>query len=175
MMPSESTTRPPTPRRPLPPGRSRSAGRTQSNSWDLAFELISSYAEVATKWEQPPDLSNNGVDVNDTEYPGILNPPPYLLADDFKCVSTGPLTHITIWGSWTNDYETPQNARFTLSIHSDIPAHGTNHSRPGPLLWQQTFLPGEYLHQWAAVAAYRGLADAADQLLLAGRPRLLAG
>ena len=120
----------------------------QTNSWDLAFELISSYSAVVTKWEQPPDLSDAGIDVNDTEYLGLLNPPPYLLADDFKCQSSGPITHITIWGSWTNDYETPQNLVFTLSIHSDIPAQGTNHSRPGTLLWQQTFLPGQYSHRW---------------------------
>jgi hypothetical protein len=119
----------------------------RTNSWDLAFELVSRYDETITKWEQPPDLSVTGVDVNDTDHAGMPIPPPYLLADDFKCQSTGPLTDITIWGSWTNDWETPQNLWFTLSIHSDIPAHGTEPSRPGPLLWQQTFLPGQYLYQ----------------------------
>ncbi len=120
----------------------------RTNSWDLAFELISSYTELVTKWEQPPDLSNNGLDVNDTHYVLPTNLPPYLLADDFKCRSTGPLTDITIWGSWTNDYETPSNLWFTVSIHADIPAFLTNHSRPGPLLWQQTFLPGQFGYQW---------------------------
>jgi hypothetical protein len=118
----------------------------QTKSWDLAFELVSSYSETVTKWEQPPDLSSTGIDVNDTSYDG-MNPPPCLLADDFQCHSTGPLTDITIWGSWTNDWETPQNLWFTLSIHSDIPAKGTTNSMPGQLLWQQTFLPGQYLYQ----------------------------
>ena len=118
----------------------------QTKPWDLAFELISSYTELVTKWEQPPDLSPTGIDVNDTSY-GMPNPPPYLLADDFQCHSTGPLTDITIWGSWTNDWETPQNLWFTLSIHSDIPSQGTTNSMPGQLLWQQTFAPGEYGYQ----------------------------
>lgn len=119
----------------------------KTNSWDLAFELVSHYEHTTIKWEQPPDLTASGIDVNATSYPGVTNPPPYLLADDFQCHSTGPLTDITIWGSWTNDYETPQNLWFTLSIHSDVPAQGTNHSRPGPILWQQTFMPGQYLYQ----------------------------
>src|SRR5881628_2400901 len=52
------------------------------------------------KWVQMPDLQN-GMDVLDTFSP-IL---PYnkILADDFKCTQTGPITSIHIWGSWLND------------------------------------------------------------------------
>ena len=115
-----------------------------TNSWDLAFELGSSYTNVLYKWEQPPDLSAAGIDVNDTAYT-YQPPPPYLLADDFLCTSTGPLTDISIWGSWTNDWvPDPSMVSFTLSIHSDIPDPddpGPQFSMPGQLLWQKTFGP----------------------------------
>jgi HYR domain len=123
-----------------------------ANSWDLAFELVSSYTNTSTKWEQPPDLSPAGIDVNDTSY--FAPPPlPYLLADDFQCNATGPLTDITIWGSWTNDLvPSPDFVSFTLSIHKDVPVSPTNaYSIPGQLLWQQTFGPGQYQLQMIPV------------------------
>ena len=29
--------------------------------------------------------------------------PPYILADDYLCTQTGPITEIHIWGSWYHD------------------------------------------------------------------------
>jgi hypothetical protein len=107
---------------------------------------------VLYKWDQPPDLTMWGMDVNATRHTNPPPPQPYLLADDFPCTSTGPLTDITIWGSWTNDLiPSHQFVSFTLSIHRDIPANSlppffTNHSMPGPVLWTNTFGPGQY--QW---------------------------
>jgi hypothetical protein len=114
----------------------------QSNSWDLAFELISSYATTVSKWEQPPDLTQTGIDVNDSAEPS----PPFLLADDFRCTNPGPLTDITIWGSWLNDQlpDSPSNVIFTLSIHSDIPVGPGGYSMPGQLLWTNAFYPGQF-------------------------------
>ena len=93
------------------------------------------------KWIQRPDLTPNGIDINGTE--------PYVLADDFLCTQTGPLTDIHVWGSWLYDYlpfgEDPMAVEFTLSIHKDIPAGPDNdYSRPGELLWIQKFHPGEF-------------------------------
>ncbi len=117
---------------------------TPEDSWDLAFELISSYQNTVSKWEQPPDLQTTGLDVNDSVEPQ----PPYLLADDFQCTATGPLTDITIWGSWYHDLlpGNPTNVIFTLSIHSDIPAQQspTGYSMPGAMLWMHTFQPGQF-------------------------------
>jgi len=48
------------------------------------------------KWVQYPDLSDMGMDVKATG--------PYVLADDFECTQTGPLTQIHIWGSWYHDF-----------------------------------------------------------------------
>ena len=97
------------------------------------------------KWVQLPDLSPTGIDVNATE--------PYILADDFLCQQTGPITDIHIWGSWLDDYypwgEMPDDVVFTLSIHEDIPdpdpGDPTTYSMPGQVLWYRTFQPGEFV------------------------------
>lgn len=124
-----------------------------TNSWDLAFELVSSYTNVIEKWYQPPDTYSTGWDVNDTDY-GVPNPAPTLLADDFACRVTGPVTDISIWGSWRENLVPPVPvATFTLSIHKDV----TNvFSMPGPVLWTNTFGPGQYQETPAQVYDLEG-------------------
>ena len=116
---------------------------TETDSWDLAFELISETEIMAAKWWQVPDLTPEGMDVHASDNPNA--PPPNLLADDFQCTSQEPITHITIWGSWTNDFDW-QNVIFKLSIHDDIPASQspTGYSMPGALRWQRNFSPGQF-------------------------------
>jgi hypothetical protein len=129
----------------MPPGWDPIFWPTPTNWWDLAFELISSTTGRSVKWEQVPDLSTNGMDVHATFNPGA--PPPFLLADDFRCTHMGPITNITIWGSWTNDVDW-FNTIFTLSIHDDIPTNisPTGYSMPGLIRWQMTFVPGQYVY-----------------------------
>ena len=92
------------------------------------------------KWVQMPDLIN-GMNVLATD--------PMLLADDFLCTQTGPITDIHVWGSWLDD-QIDLNARFKLSIHSDVPATPTSHSYPGPELWSGVFDASQYLvNPWA--------------------------
>ena len=92
------------------------------------------------KWQQLPDTSETGIDINCTE--------PFILADDFLCEEPGRLTTIRIYGSWRGDYwpwnEDPYAVDFTLSIHADIPAGtgGIDYSRPGDVLWLYTFPAG---------------------------------
>ena len=94
------------------------------------------------KWEQPPDLSPFGIDVNASE--------DLILADDFLCRQTGPLTHIRIWGSWFMDElplgQDPTAVQFTISLHRDIPAEEspTGYSMPGEPRWWREFLPGQF-------------------------------
>ncbi|MBN2563811.1 MAG: hypothetical protein JXQ75_23090 [Phycisphaerae bacterium] len=100
--------------------------------------------EQPYKWLQMPDLSPMGIDVSATQ--------PYILADDFLCTVTGPITDIHIWGSWLNDHipfgDFPDAVRFTLSIHKDIPdpepGNPDTYSMPGEVLWVRTFYPGEF-------------------------------
>jgi hypothetical protein len=101
------------------------------------------------KWLQLPDLStapSTGVDVDCTDHPG--GGPHRIVADDFLCTSTGPITDIHIWGSWRGDYlpsgTNPNAVSFRLSIMADVPAGTGNYSHPDGILWQYTFAPGTY-------------------------------
>jgi|CXWL01.1.fsa_nt_gi hypothetical protein len=94
------------------------------------------------KFYQLPDETLTGPTPNGLD---VLATFPKILADDFLCVSPGPITDIHLWGSWLNDNVYP-GARFKLSIHADIPAGtgGVAYSRPGQLLWSRVFGPGYY-------------------------------
>ncbi len=79
-----------------------------------------------------------------------------VLADDFLCTQAEPITDVHIWGSWFNGYLPEElaggnpsalNVSFTLSIHADIPGDtpgGPGYSRPGELLWEETFEPDQF-------------------------------
>jgi hypothetical protein len=87
------------------------------------------------KYLQSPNLQ--GLDV--------WNSGPWMLADDFICTNSGPITDIHIWGSWLNDSVDSNSLTFSLAIYDNVPVNATNnYSHPGNLLWQQTFAPGQY-------------------------------
>lgn len=97
--------------------------------------------EPVIKWEQPPDLTDLGMDVNATFI---------TLADDFPCEVTGPIEEIHIYASWLEDIAPgqPDNVTFRLSFHSDIPADPpAYHSRPGERLWFRDFRQGDYTYE----------------------------
>ncbi|MGA1979037.1 MAG: PEP-CTERM sorting domain-containing protein [Sedimentisphaerales bacterium] len=107
------------------------------------------------KYVQMPDLSTNGVDVHCTSHGTSIAK----LADDFLCTTTGYVTDIHIWGSWSGDYLPHQegsasaaNASFRLSIYSNIPADGQGYSSPGETLWQHDFSPGDFTVRQYATA-----------------------
>lgn len=84
---------------------------------------------------QLPDL--DGYDVCAT-FPGVV-------ADDWQCSATGPVTDVHVWGSWAFDMPGVIES-VHISIHDNIAAgvNGLNFSRPGDLLWQRDFLPGQF-------------------------------
>ena len=123
--------------------------------WFAAVVAVSSLVAMAdwepgmpSKWVQLPDLTPNGMDVNATYQLGAQPNYPYIkvLADDFLCRETGPITSIHIWGSWLNDMVNP-NTVFRLSIHGDVPAGvDAPYSHPAPgYLWEQEFGVGQYV------------------------------
>ncbi len=120
------------------------------------------------KWVQMPDLSPQGMDINASfEQQVGAFPQLIVLADDFRCTSTDPITDIHLWGSWKNDLlpevfdptlpapflrPDPGAVTFNLSIHADIPAdqNPLGFSKPGELLWSHVFNPGEFTARpWA--------------------------
>ena len=121
------------------------------------------------KWVQMPDVNETGLDVFASNpfgpRRGVL---PVVLADDFACTSTGPLTEVTVWGSWYGDVlplDDPGAVSFLLSIHEDIPAPTTggvagvaiDYSMPGalhcPLMY---FEPGSFTVEPCAVELGEG-------------------
>ena len=105
-------------------------------------------------YPQLPDLTTTGMDVlANAPYPGATAPTAKILADDWQCSDSGPVTDIHIWGSWLEDIlptrqqgdlaiQDPENVVFRLSILADIPAEpGGGHSRPGEKLWERLYSP----------------------------------
>jgi hypothetical protein len=89
-------------------------------------------------WPQLPDFGDAGMDVSTYEV---------ILADDFKCTSSGPINDIHFWASFVNDIlpqNEPNSLSFEISIHSDISATGDMWSMPGNILWSRIFYPGDY-------------------------------
>ena len=81
---------------------------------------------------------------------------PYVLADDFVCSNTSPVSDIHLWGSWLGNSALPDSIKFWLGIYDDVPAGpGNPYSHPGTnLLWQQWFAPGQYAETiWTANAS----------------------
>ncbi len=99
-------------------------------------------------WPQLPDLTPTGMDVLATRQPTVIGNGFKILADDWACTETGPVSDIHIWGSWAEDIlpsGSPNSVVFKLSIHSDIPAGTlTPYSQPGAELWSATFTPGSF-------------------------------
>ena len=148
----------------------------QGESYDVAFELDTDPSYI--KWEQPftglihwphyEDVLSTGVVVPPQTASKFLQPldpagidvdatddgtttSAQIIADDFLCTTTGPITDIHIWASWFNDEPPegdPRNVIITLSIHDDIPdpdpGDPDNWSMPGPARKTWTFQPGEF-------------------------------
>ena len=105
-------------------------------------------------WPQLPDLASTGMAVNF----GSIR-----LADDFRCMATGPITNIHFWGGFQNDIvpaHGPSAVPLVLRIYANVPADDVNNwSRPGQLLWSKTIAPFSYDVSVAADAARVGWYD----------------
>jgi len=126
------------------------------------YEDEKSMARVVTttenviKWIQKPDLTDRGVDVDATLEQMVPPPSPQLLADDFPCDTSEPITGINIYGSWLHDnlphdptgLQNPAQVQFTLSFHEDLPIGDPRNpnpwSMPGDMIWSERFVPGEF-------------------------------
>lgn len=95
---------------------------------------------------------------------------PYVLADDFICTNTSPISDIHLWGSWLGDQALTNSITFWLGIYNDVPVGpGNPFSHPGTnLLWQQWFTPGQYAETiWTA--------NASEQFLDPGPTNIIGG
>ncbi len=109
----------------LPPGGPAPDGEVE----DYAVEIEDGSIPHKMHWAQLPDPI--GWDVRGYE--------PKILADDFRCTESGPITRITFWGSWQGD-TVGEIKNVHLSIHEDDRSGA--YSRPGPLLWEANTADG---------------------------------
>lgn len=107
---------------------------------DLAFRLeTTSETFEEIKWSQPPVRCAPTNAFNGWNEESVMDSP-YVVADDWVCTNSGPVTDIHWWGSfigWSEpDWPALPDA-FRIRIWSDIPA-GTfnNYSQPGNILWE---------------------------------------
>lgn len=102
-----------------------------SADWDIGDPYKMHYPQL-------PELYQ-GIDIN-ASYPKVL-------ADDWQCTQTGPVSDVHFWGSW--DFDNKYNQAYIhVSVHDNLPPDAIlPYSRPGPLLWQRDFLPGEYVQR----------------------------
>jgi len=106
------------------------------------WAITSTSISETTKWVQMPDETKNGIDIRCDDSDGFQR----VLADDFKCISTGLITDVHFWGSWKNDIK-GNIIKIHLSIHSDIPAEQspTGYSMPNESpLWEKDFFAGDF-------------------------------
>ena len=61
-----------------------------------------------------------------------------ILADDWLCTKTGPVSDIHLWGSWEHDSVGTINSIF-VAIYGNIPVGPEGWSIPGQLLWSRDF------------------------------------
>ncbi|MEW6250533.1 MAG: hypothetical protein AB1716_07785 [Planctomycetota bacterium] len=66
---------------------------------------------------------------------------PKVLADDWLCTETGPVTDIHFWGSWREGL-VGQITAIDLSIHANNP--GPPSTPVNPPLWARRFFPGQW-------------------------------
>jgi len=104
---------------------------------------VSSLSAQIWKWEQLPDLSTNGIDIlatfNTGSTPATAK---VLLADQFVCGLSGPITGIHFWGSWLDNNFDP-NVKFSISILANnvTGTGGIGFERPGRVLWTSLLAP----------------------------------
>jgi len=108
------------------------------------------------KWLSDPDLTAMGIDVNATFG--------FILADNFECTQTGPITDIHLWGSWLWDVH-DENVTFILSIHENLPdtLNPSDYDLPGQVLWTKVFPPGSYTARIYAEQITEGWLDPPEQ------------
>jgi hypothetical protein len=150
--------------------------------WDPVVDENGEIINHKMHWPQLPDLLT-GLNVRATSrFPTLpLDPGEILgkvLADDFLCTQTGPITDIHIWGSWLNDLlpwwdvedeggttvfaEDPGAVAFRLSLHGNVEdpddTDPNTFSHPDDEFWNEWFFPGEF--EWREVAnAIEGFMD----------------
>ena len=105
------------------------------DAFSAVNEFIGSW--IGYKYKQPPKTSGYGIDIRCDR----LNMISRILADDFVCSASGPITKIVLFSSYYDDFIWTVDT-INIRIYDNIPdpdGEGPQISRPGELLWQADF------------------------------------
>lgn len=117
--------------------------RTRKALWLAAAWVMLAPAALAD-WNEGDDHKMHFPQLPDPTGWDVYATFPKVLADDWKCPESGPVSDIHLWGSWERDFESPIRA-IHVSIHADD--RSGDFSKPGELLWERNFFPGEFKYR----------------------------
>ena len=118
-----------------------SANNSDNNPLDECLE-----GAAPAFWDPGDDHKMHYPQLPDPQGWDVFNSRSCMLADDWQCSETGPVTHIHIWGSWRDDRTAIDVQVFHLEIW-DNNASGL-YSKPGERLWQGDFNTRDYTVRW---------------------------
>lgn len=106
---------------------------------------------------QLPDIANpttpTGMDIKCSDLTLVGDSEPVIVADEWLCPGSGPITNITIWMSRLDDAEPTVIVSIELSIHSNVLDGGSGFPVPGPVAWTKTFSAAEFTRSPFAVVS----------------------
>lgn len=115
-----------------PPGHPKAGRRV-----DLAFQLSGVDNVYELKWSQPPICTNTGNVFNGWDEESVYGSD-QIVADDWMCLRTNPVTDVCWWGSligWSDPVPRDLPPAFVITIWSDEPAGQLPFSTPRECLW----------------------------------------
>ena len=98
-------------------------------------------ATAGADWFPGEDHKMHFPQMPDTDGWDVKGTTPSILADNWQCSESGPVTDFHIWGSWEGGL-TGSITEVRVSIHENVPADPTDptsFNQPGSLLWAQAF------------------------------------
>ena len=99
---------------------------------------------VSADWQPGDGYKMHFPQLPDEQGWDVFASSPIVLADDWECTESGPVTDIHFWGSWRDMNgdrvgDVGTIVGFVIQIWSDIPdpdGDGPDYSRPGQLMWE---------------------------------------
>ena len=130
------------------------------SQWDMAFEMTADRRITEIKWNQPPTTWPTSNTFRGWDEPSIAGSR-QIVADDWVCTSSQPITSIQWWGSypgWQDPTPPPMGPpMFNISIWTDVPAGiGLPFSHPGTCIWQITVPREITMERFAGFDEYPG-------------------
>lgn len=128
----------------------------------MPWLLLLATLALSTCWSLPAQADWDPGDGHKMHYPQLPDPEgwdvrvsnsrrapndpfQWIIADDWQCSETGPVSDVHFWFSWSQDV-VDQIVNVHLSIHDNIPAEENpdGWSIPGNLLWSDDFGPPQF-------------------------------